>query len=100
MGEDGEQVRMAASFGSQARFFLTSKNIAHVTITVSLNTGGEAPFRHFPREMRQRLEYALVWLIVKTIGVLPRPLARAGNFPGVDGLSAASTPALGGNVES
>jgi Kdo2-lipid IVA lauroyltransferase/acyltransferase len=27
--------------------------------------------------MRQRLEYALVWLIVKTIGVLPRPLARA-----------------------
>ncbi len=26
--------------------------------------------------MRQRLEYALVWLIVKTIGVLPRPLAR------------------------
>src|ERR1700732_216347 len=29
------------------------------------------------REMRQRLEYALVWLIVKTIGVLPRPLARA-----------------------
>ncbi len=31
----------------------------------------------FPGEMRQRLEYALVWLIVKTIGVLPRPLARA-----------------------
>ncbi|MGH9513686.1 MAG: lysophospholipid acyltransferase family protein [Terriglobales bacterium] len=27
--------------------------------------------------MRQRLEYALVWLIVKTIGALPRPLARA-----------------------
>ncbi|MFI5072000.1 MAG: lysophospholipid acyltransferase family protein [Terriglobales bacterium] len=27
--------------------------------------------------MRPRLEYALVWLIVKTIGVLPRPLARA-----------------------
>jgi len=26
--------------------------------------------------MRQRLEYALVWLIVKTIGALPRPLAR------------------------
>jgi KDO2-lipid IV(A) lauroyltransferase len=30
--------------------------------------------------MRQRLEYALVWLIVKTIGVLPRPLARAGGI--------------------
>jgi Kdo2-lipid IVA lauroyltransferase/acyltransferase len=26
--------------------------------------------------MRQRLEYALVWLIVKTIGALPRSLAR------------------------
>jgi KDO2-lipid IV(A) lauroyltransferase len=26
--------------------------------------------------MRQRLEYALVWFIVRTIGVLPRPLAR------------------------
>jgi Kdo2-lipid IVA lauroyltransferase/acyltransferase len=27
--------------------------------------------------MRERLEYALVWLAVKTIGLLPRPLARA-----------------------
>jgi KDO2-lipid IV(A) lauroyltransferase len=27
--------------------------------------------------MRQRLEYALAWLIIKTIGALPRPLARA-----------------------
>jgi Kdo2-lipid IVA lauroyltransferase/acyltransferase len=27
--------------------------------------------------MRQRLEYALVWLIVKFLGSLPRPLARA-----------------------
>jgi len=27
--------------------------------------------------MRQRLEYALVWLIIKGIGLLPRPLARA-----------------------
>jgi Kdo2-lipid IVA lauroyltransferase/acyltransferase len=27
--------------------------------------------------MRQRLEYALVWLIVKAVGALPRPLARA-----------------------
>ncbi len=27
--------------------------------------------------MRQRLEYAPVWLIVKLVGVLPRPLARA-----------------------
>jgi KDO2-lipid IV(A) lauroyltransferase len=27
--------------------------------------------------MRQRLEYALAWLIVKTLGALPRPLARA-----------------------
>jgi KDO2-lipid IV(A) lauroyltransferase len=27
--------------------------------------------------MRERLEYGLVWLIVKTLGVLPRPLARA-----------------------
>lgn len=27
--------------------------------------------------MRQRLEYALVWLIIKSIGALPRPLARA-----------------------
>ena len=27
--------------------------------------------------MRQRLEYAPVWLIVKTVGKLPRPLARA-----------------------
>ncbi len=27
--------------------------------------------------MRQRLEYALAWLIVKTIGALPRPIARA-----------------------
>jgi KDO2-lipid IV(A) lauroyltransferase len=26
--------------------------------------------------MRQRLEYALAWLIVKTIGALPRPIAR------------------------
>jgi Kdo2-lipid IVA lauroyltransferase/acyltransferase len=26
--------------------------------------------------MRQRLEYALAWLIVKSIGALPRPLAR------------------------
>ena len=30
----------------------------------------------FPR-MRQRLEYALAWTIIKTIGALPRPLARA-----------------------
>lgn len=27
--------------------------------------------------MRQRLEYAPVWLIVKVVGMLPRPLARA-----------------------
>ena len=27
--------------------------------------------------MRQRLEYALAWLVIKTLGVLPRPLARA-----------------------
>ncbi len=27
--------------------------------------------------MRQRLEYVLAWLIIKTIGALPRPLARA-----------------------
>jgi Kdo2-lipid IVA lauroyltransferase/acyltransferase len=27
--------------------------------------------------MRLRLEYALVWLVVKAIGLLPRPLARA-----------------------
>jgi KDO2-lipid IV(A) lauroyltransferase len=27
--------------------------------------------------MRQRLEYALAWLIIKTIGALPRPLARS-----------------------
>jgi Kdo2-lipid IVA lauroyltransferase/acyltransferase len=27
--------------------------------------------------MRTRLEYALAWCVVKTIGVLPRPLARA-----------------------
>jgi Kdo2-lipid IVA lauroyltransferase/acyltransferase len=27
--------------------------------------------------MRQRLEYALAWLIIKFIGALPRPLARA-----------------------
>lgn len=27
--------------------------------------------------MRQRLEYALAWLIIKFLGVLPRPLARA-----------------------
>jgi KDO2-lipid IV(A) lauroyltransferase len=27
--------------------------------------------------MRYRLEYALVWCVVKSIGVLPRPLARA-----------------------
>ena len=27
--------------------------------------------------MRERLEYVLVWLAVKTIGLLPRPLARA-----------------------
>lgn len=26
--------------------------------------------------MRQRLEYALVWLIIKAVGALPRPLAR------------------------
>ena len=26
--------------------------------------------------MRQRLEYALAWLIIKFIGALPRPLAR------------------------
>src|SRR5207302_10301317 len=27
--------------------------------------------------MRHRLEYALAWLIVKFLGALPRPLARA-----------------------
>src|SRR5579871_1441500 len=27
--------------------------------------------------MRQRLEYALAWLLIKSIGALPRPLARA-----------------------
>src|SRR5438067_2760772 len=27
--------------------------------------------------MRQRVEYALVWLVIKAIGALPRPLARA-----------------------
>ena len=27
--------------------------------------------------MRQKLEYAPVWLMVKAIGALPRPLARA-----------------------
>jgi Kdo2-lipid IVA lauroyltransferase/acyltransferase len=27
--------------------------------------------------MRQRLEYALAWLIIKTIGILPRPWARS-----------------------
>src|SRR5947207_14762442 len=27
--------------------------------------------------MRHRLEYALAWLIVKSLGALPRPLARA-----------------------
>lgn len=27
--------------------------------------------------MRQRLEYALAWLIIKPLGLLPRPLARA-----------------------
>lgn len=31
----------------------------------------------FPRQMRQRLEYALAWVLIKLIGVLPRPLARA-----------------------
>ena len=29
------------------------------------------------RLMRFRLEYAFAWFIVKTIGILPRPLARA-----------------------
>ena len=27
--------------------------------------------------MRQRLEYAAAWLVIKTLGLLPRPLARA-----------------------
>lgn len=27
--------------------------------------------------MRQRLEYAVAWLVIKTLGALPRPLARA-----------------------
>jgi KDO2-lipid IV(A) lauroyltransferase len=27
--------------------------------------------------MRQRLEYAAAWLVIRTLGVLPRPLARA-----------------------
>src|ERR1700687_627075 len=27
--------------------------------------------------MRQRVEYAVVWLTVKAVGTLPRPLARA-----------------------
>ena len=27
--------------------------------------------------MRQRLEYALAWLLIKFVGILPRPLARA-----------------------
>ncbi len=27
--------------------------------------------------MRQRLEYAPVWLLVRALGLLPRPLARA-----------------------
>ena len=26
--------------------------------------------------MRQRFEYAVAWLVIKTLGVLPRPLAR------------------------
>ena len=26
--------------------------------------------------MRQRLEYALAWVLIKSIGALPRPLAR------------------------
>jgi KDO2-lipid IV(A) lauroyltransferase len=30
--------------------------------------------------MRFRVEYALVWCVVKAIGVLPRPLARAGGI--------------------
>jgi len=30
-----------------------------------------------PGSVRHRLEYAIVWLWVKTIGLLPRPLARA-----------------------
>jgi len=34
-------------------------------------------YRHASARMRQRLEYALVWVIVKTLGSLPRPLARA-----------------------
>src|SRR5438876_12268645 len=31
----------------------------------------------FFSNMRQRLEYALAWLIIKILGGLPRPLARA-----------------------
>ena len=27
--------------------------------------------------MRQRFEYAVAWLVIKTLGALPRPLARA-----------------------
>jgi KDO2-lipid IV(A) lauroyltransferase len=40
--------------------------------------------QHFPdatvplsRPMRQRLEYALAWILIKLMGSLPRPLARA-----------------------
>ena len=30
--------------------------------------------------MRRRLEYALAWLVIHTLGILPRPLARAGGI--------------------
>src|ERR1700730_14369743 len=63
MGQGGQQIKESVSQESSARFFRRDAS-ASSTVTTS-------------PKMRQRLEYALAWLIIKFIGALPRPLARA-----------------------
>src|SRR5579863_4206447 len=43
------------------------------SLTSNFPNATVSPSRH----MGQRLEYALAWLLIKFIGALPRPLARA-----------------------
>jgi len=68
---------MAASVDPQLGSFSKVKNIAHEDNNYLHSIRAAEPLAaHFPGGMRQRFEYALVWLIVKTIGALPRLLAR------------------------
>jgi len=46
-------------------------------LTLFFSPGKRQCYPHKFIKMRQRFEYALVWLTVKAVGALPRPLARA-----------------------